>query len=581
MEAVEKAMNCKMAARVKIVEQPASKALRFRYECEGRSTGSLPGANSTSENKTFPTIRIEGHNGRAVVVVSCVTKDPPHRPHPHNLVGKESCRQGVCTVQVSAECRTVAFTSLGIQCVRKKDIAESLRVREEIRVDPCRTGFAHRERVTSIDLNVVRLCFQVFVEGTEKGKFNVPLAPAISDPIYDKKSTLDLVICKLSECCCTVAGGKEIILLCEKVTKEDIQVRFFEERDGQLIWQGFADFQPVHVHKQVAISFKVPRYRDLEVNQPVKVLIQLRRPSDGATSEAVPFEFLPMDLNPDNKRKRVYTYDPSVPVLRHLQAEVERDGFGPNPMKAEPVEHIQAADYSRAYRTDRGSPSSQHPSAQLYGKQLTPDQNCPPIEYAAVARERQFNIPPPYLHQQPPQQPEGRERQPENQREPRHHCRQSNELCHFQQHQCSLHAQMIPVRAHAERASAYGPMIPGTNDAVVADAKAVRGGSNMLNHDSQPCNREPSSLNQLDSGDLDFSMYVDNLSENLSSNLSISDIKVSQAEVGRNVGTDAAVSSGNGNGNNMTDSLTRLTTNTIQELCTLNNMYEPNRQHIT
>jgi len=29
----------------------------------------------------------------------------------------------------------------------------------------------------------------------------------------------DLVICKLSECTCTVAGGKEIILLCEKVAK--------------------------------------------------------------------------------------------------------------------------------------------------------------------------------------------------------------------------------------------------------------------------------------------------------------------------------------------------------------------------
>jgi Rel/ankyrin family protein len=29
----------------------------------------------------------------------------------------------------------------------------------------------------------------------------------------------DLVICKLSDCSCTVAGGKEIILLCEKVAK--------------------------------------------------------------------------------------------------------------------------------------------------------------------------------------------------------------------------------------------------------------------------------------------------------------------------------------------------------------------------
>jgi len=43
---------------VEILEQPASKALRFRYECEGRSAGSIPGINSTPENKTFPSIKV-------------------------------------------------------------------------------------------------------------------------------------------------------------------------------------------------------------------------------------------------------------------------------------------------------------------------------------------------------------------------------------------------------------------------------------------------------------------------------------------------------------------------------------------
>lgn len=66
-------------AYVKITEQPASKALRFRYECEGRSAGSIPGVNSTPENRTYPSIQIFGYRGRAVVVVSCVTKDKPHR----------------------------------------------------------------------------------------------------------------------------------------------------------------------------------------------------------------------------------------------------------------------------------------------------------------------------------------------------------------------------------------------------------------------------------------------------------------------------------------------------------------------
>lgn len=43
---------------IEIIEQPASKALRFRYECEGRSAGSIPGVNSTNEYKTFPTIQV-------------------------------------------------------------------------------------------------------------------------------------------------------------------------------------------------------------------------------------------------------------------------------------------------------------------------------------------------------------------------------------------------------------------------------------------------------------------------------------------------------------------------------------------
>ena len=69
------------------------------------------------------------------MVVSCVTFDPPYRPHPHNLVGKEGCKKGVCTIPLG-ENMTVSFPNLGIQCVKKKDIDESLTLRQQIRVDP-------------------------------------------------------------------------------------------------------------------------------------------------------------------------------------------------------------------------------------------------------------------------------------------------------------------------------------------------------------------------------------------------------------------------------------------------------------
>lgn len=79
-------------------------------------------------------------------------------------------------------------------------------------------GFGHRNQPTSIDMNSVRLCFQVFLEGERQGKYSVPLKAEVSDPIYDKKATCDLQIVKLSDCCASCDGSKTLILLCEKVS---------------------------------------------------------------------------------------------------------------------------------------------------------------------------------------------------------------------------------------------------------------------------------------------------------------------------------------------------------------------------
>lgn len=87
-------------------------------------------------------IKITGYSGRAIVVVSCVMRDSPFRAHPHNLVGKENCKFGVCTVEVSSENNmTVSFDKLGIQCVKRKDIDGALKVREKMRVDPFRSEY--------------------------------------------------------------------------------------------------------------------------------------------------------------------------------------------------------------------------------------------------------------------------------------------------------------------------------------------------------------------------------------------------------------------------------------------------------
>merc|ERR1711988_843550 len=225
---------------VKILEQPASHKLRFRYKCEGRGAGALQGERSSPEKKTFPKIQIVGYKGPAVVVVSCVTHDSDvPKTHPHNLVspasvGRDGCKKGVCTMNVNNDEMSVEFPHLGIQCVRRRDIADALKQRQEIRVDPFRQGFGHVESPNSIDLNAVKLCFQVFLENPKTpGKYTVILDPVISKPIFDAKAKKELQIMDMSDNTALADGGKKIIILCEKVSKEDIKVRFFDYNAGR------------------------------------------------------------------------------------------------------------------------------------------------------------------------------------------------------------------------------------------------------------------------------------------------------------------------------------------------------------
>nr|AMT84567.1 NF-kappaB p65 protein [Urechis unicinctus] len=311
---------------VRIVEQPKARGQRFRYKCEGRSAGSIPGEKSINDQRTFPTIEICNYNGpSSIVVVSCVTKDDKPRPHPHNLVGQD-CSKGVCTIKLKGT-NTVSFPNIGIQCTTKKEVQSALAQREKIRVDPFGSGYF--VNIGNIDLNVVRLCFQVFLPD-EKNKYTRIVDPVVSQPIFDKKAVSDLVICRVSRSAGTAKGGDEVFMLVEKVNKDDIHVRFFElSETGDTIWEGYADLSPSDVHRQFAIVFKTPRYRDPYIKQPVSVHVQLKRPSDNETSDAKPFLFTPDDPDPDAinaKRRRKslsYSFLTDQPLLN---SEIKIEG---------------------------------------------------------------------------------------------------------------------------------------------------------------------------------------------------------------------------------------------------------------
>jgi hypothetical protein len=47
---------------------------------------------------------------------------------------------------------------------------------------------------------------------------------------------------------------------------DDIQVVFYHEEEGHVLWEGIGEFSASDVHKQVAITFRTPRYRVTDVS---------------------------------------------------------------------------------------------------------------------------------------------------------------------------------------------------------------------------------------------------------------------------------------------------------------------------
>ncbi|NXP61177.1 NFKB1 factor, partial [Chloropsis cyanopogon] len=268
-------------------------------------------------------LQICNYVGPAKVIVQLVTNGKYVHLHAHSLVGK-FCEDGVCTVIAGPKDMVVGFANLGILHVTKKKVFETLETRM---IDACKKGYnpgllvhpelsylqaegcedrqlTEREReiirqaaiqqTKEMDLSVVRLMFTAFLPDSN-GSFTRKLDPVISDAIYDSKApnASNLKIVRMDRTAGCVTGGEEIYLLCDKVQKDDIQIRFYEEDENGGMWEGFGDFSPTDVHRQFAIVFKTPKYRDVNITKPASVFVQLRRKSDLETSEPKPFLYYP------------------------------------------------------------------------------------------------------------------------------------------------------------------------------------------------------------------------------------------------------------------------------------------------
>ncbi|NP_001081750.1 v-rel avian reticuloendotheliosis viral oncogene homolog S homeolog [Xenopus laevis] len=314
---------------IEIFEQPRQRGMRYRYKCEGRSAGSILGEQP---------LRTTGHThpSRLLIIlkrdsrITLVTKKEPHKPHPHDLVGKD-CRDGYYELEFGSDRTVLCFQNLGIQCVRRREVREAIHARIF-----ANEPFGVREEqlltIEDYDLNVVRLCLQVFLPD-EHGNYTRALTPVVST-IFDNRApnTAELRICRVNKNCGSANGGDEIFLLCDKVQKDDIEVRFFTDN-----WEAKGTFGQADVHRQVANVFKTPPFLR-SIADAVTVKMQLRRPSDEEVSEPMDFRYLPDPEDPHgNKFKKQKTSE----VMQKFKFEIQErrepipGKFNVNPIKRE------------------------------------------------------------------------------------------------------------------------------------------------------------------------------------------------------------------------------------------------------
>ncbi|XP_048516879.1 nuclear factor NF-kappa-B p110 subunit isoform X2 [Dendroctonus ponderosae] len=322
---------------LKFLEQPTNK-FRFRYKSEMAGThGSLCGMNSDrSRKQTYPTVELVNCTEKATVRC-CIYQyniEDDFKPHPHRLIMKKGRSEEDDPHDILVgpeEGFTATFHSMGIIHTARKNIVSELvrkksllhreliasregRVRELTLKELTDIKGLAQEESKSINLNIVRLRFDAFVI---KNGIRHPICPPIySHGINNLKCALtgDLRIVRMDHCTSPAKGGQEIFLLVERVTKKNIQIRFFELNDDeQEVWQGWGKFSELDVHHQYAIVFKTPMYdRNPNITQPVKVYMELVRPSDSAKSEWKEFRFIPSnEFRPGSKRPRSNGYETS------------------------------------------------------------------------------------------------------------------------------------------------------------------------------------------------------------------------------------------------------------------------------
>lgn len=122
----------------------------------------------------------------------------------------------------------------------------------------------------------------------------IQLTPRVTQPI----NIVDgLIIREIIEPTSPKCGGKRITIFCNRISRQDIRVRFFQKSGEDVIWENWGTGLNVRSHSGISLMTPAYVHKDQQnINQVVNVFVQLVRPSDDVRSAPITFQYIP-DVN--------------------------------------------------------------------------------------------------------------------------------------------------------------------------------------------------------------------------------------------------------------------------------------------
>ena len=270
---------------LEILEQPANCGIRFRYSTE-KFGGKLQGGNTGNQKKSYPTIIIKNYEGPLKIMISCVTSNPPYMQHPNTLTSEtnEAMNEGVYLKTFPENPGIIEIRDLRIHKSKRKEIKNNLLIRKEYNIDPTKAGFDYIEQDSSqINLERVRLCFQVIYKNKQTDSLTKETEPVISDEMFDRRDDVMLHVYHVSLNNISSSGGK-VMLFTSCINKKDIEVLMIVENNGIKTEKRL----DIVVHRKAGVVFNIPPF---QYPNEKRFEIILRRPSDEMMSCPVEFNY--------------------------------------------------------------------------------------------------------------------------------------------------------------------------------------------------------------------------------------------------------------------------------------------------